>query len=85
MGSVRLSWLAPEDGPSDRFRMRWEENGGPPFEATARRGFGHKVIVDMATYQLAADVTLTPRPDGLTWHLDAPRERVVLERKETRS
>jgi PAS domain S-box-containing protein len=84
-GTVRLSWITPGDDPSDRFRMSWEESGGPPFAATGRRGFGHKVIVDMATYQLAADVNLTPRPDGLTWHLDAPRERVVLERKETKS
>jgi hypothetical protein len=39
----------------------------------------------MARYQLAADVSLTPHSDGLTWCLDAPRERVVLERKEVTS
>lgn len=83
-GEVRLSWIAPEDDVSKRFRMTWEESGGPPFADSGRRGFGRKVIVEMATYQLAAEVDLAPRSDGLMWRLSAPRERVVHGRRDTR-
>jgi two-component sensor histidine kinase len=84
-GTVRLNWTEPEDNPSGNIRISWHECGGPPFAPVGRPGFGHKVIVEMARYQLAADVSLTPHSDGLTWCLDAPRERVVLERKEVTS
>jgi len=74
-GSVRLLWGIGRDR-DDRFEMRWEETGGPAY-IPGRRGFGSKVVLDMAGLQLGADVALEGRPDGLLWKLSAPTDHVV--------
>jgi len=78
-GTIRLSWISPDEDADEHFRMLWEERGGPAYEAPARKGFGHKVIVDMAAFQLGADVVLASAADGLEWRLAAPRHKVLLE------
>jgi two-component sensor histidine kinase/integral membrane sensor domain MASE1 len=76
-GSVRLGWRVSQTSDPAAVRLTWKETGGPPTGAPTRKGFGHKVIVDMVGYQLAADVRLAHEPDGLLWEVEAPATLVL--------
>ena len=70
-GLVNVSWTA--DGV---FRMSWQETGGPAPQQPARRGFGSRVLVEMAKHQLDASVNLDYPAHGVLWHIEAPLERI---------
>lgn len=64
-GHVRLEWRNLED---DGWTMEWQEHGDtvtPP----ARKGFGHRVMVDMVAAALNAAVNLEIPPTGLHWQM----------------
>ena len=82
-GIARLAWIVDAGEAGGRLSMTWAETGGPPYVDTGRRGFGHKVVTHMTTYQLDADVTLEGTADGLIWRLSAPLASVVLSRPGT--
>ena len=82
-GSVHLTWAVPPDDPAQIFKICWEERGGPPYPIDRPRGFGQKVLIEMAAYQLAAHVVLDSQVDGLAWRLTAPRRHVILEQART--
>ena len=44
-GRVRLEWELIGEGASSRFRLHWEEKGGPPAKEPKQSGFG-KVLID---------------------------------------
>lgn len=70
-GIVNVSWAA------DRvFRMSWQETGGPAPQPPVHRGFGSRVLVEMAKHQLDAVVKLEYPAHGVLWHVEAPLERV---------
>ena len=71
-GTVHIKWWT-----GDRFQMSWTEAGGPAVSEPKRRGFGHDVMVEMATHELDATVHLKFPPGGLVWDLSAPMERTV--------
>ncbi len=71
-GTVHIKWWI-----GDRFQMSWTEAGGPPVNEPTRRGFGHDVMVEMATHELDATVQLKFPPSGLVWELSAPIERTI--------
>jgi len=43
-GEVSLTWGVETGGADDLLSIRWQERGGPPVTAPARRGFGSKLI-----------------------------------------
>jgi two-component sensor histidine kinase len=67
-GQVTLTWSA-EGG---RFRLRWEERGGPPVRRPASTGFGSRMIERALAMQLSGVVTLDYQPTGLVCTIDAP-------------
>jgi PAS domain S-box-containing protein len=71
-GRVSVRW----DTTADRFRLSWEETGGPPVTPPARRGFGSAMIEQVLTAQLEADVSIDFRISGLVCRIDAPLGRV---------
>jgi two-component sensor histidine kinase len=77
-GKVRLSWGGPGWASDGRFRMCWEETGGPAFAAGGTKGFGRTLLTELAAYQLDAEVALDGRSDGLVWRLAAPAHTVLL-------
>jgi PAS domain S-box-containing protein len=76
-GTVEATWEVVALGRAQRFRMNWSECGGPPVTEPARRGFGHKVTVQMVEHALDAEVMLEHLPRGIVWHLSAPAETVL--------
>ncbi len=43
-GEIRITWSVDPAGVETEHHLRWEERGGPPVEAPARRGFGTRLI-----------------------------------------
>jgi PAS domain S-box-containing protein len=71
-GSVVVRWSA-DDG---RFRLRWEETGGPPVSAPATRGFGSRLIERGLASELRGEVRIEWRPEGVVCTIDAPLEAI---------
>jgi len=76
-GHVDIAWHVTRDTEDEpRFVMSWTEDGGPPIQVPAHRGFGSQVIKDMVELSLDGDVQLEFAPSGLTWRLDCPVAKV---------
>ena len=74
-GRVDLQWQAA-DG---RFRLRWQEHGGPPVAAPSRRGFGSRLIERSLATQLQGEVRIEFEPAGVVCTIDAPLDAVSEE------
>jgi two-component sensor histidine kinase/PAS domain-containing protein len=72
-GHVQIRWSLA-DG---RFKISWQEVGGPAVSAPAREGFGHKVVTRIVTLALEGKVDLRFEPSGLVWGLDIPDKYVL--------
>lgn len=75
-GSLHVSWRLTEDAQK-RFILLWLERSGRPIETPTRAGFGTKLIRDVPTAALDADVQLTFAEYGVHWSVDAPAKSVV--------
>jgi PAS domain S-box-containing protein len=72
-GRVEIRW----DLDPGRFRIAWQEIGGPPVSPPAREGFGHKVVTRIVTLALEGKVDLRFEPSGLVWKLDIPDKHIL--------
>jgi two-component sensor histidine kinase len=74
-GDVEITWrLIP--GDPRRFQLRWAESGGPPVEASRRRGFGWYLIEQGLAYDLAGEARLIFAREGLVCTIDAPLDEI---------
>jgi PAS domain S-box-containing protein len=78
VGTVKVGWGITAENGLSRFRIYWQERGGPPVEPPAKKGFGYTVMVRMFEQALNAEVAFECRPPGVTWRISAPAD-VVLE------
>jgi len=67
-GSVAVRWSTS----GGRFRLRWEERGGPPVSPPAHRGFGSRMIERGLAAELRGEARVDWRPEGLVCTIDAP-------------
>lgn len=66
-GKVMITWLRlPDDAGLE---ITWREEGGPAVSAPQRSGFGSRLIVQVPSRSLDADVTLDYLPSGIVWTL----------------
>ena len=72
-GYVTIEWACE----GERFRMSWQEAGGPPVSEPTRRGFGVTVLTHMARMSLQGEVRLDHAPGGLIWSLSCPIDRAL--------
>lgn len=72
-GRVSIRWAID----ADRFRLSWEETGGPPVTPPTRRGFGSRMIDQVLTAHLEAEVNADFRASGVVCTIDAPLARVM--------
>jgi PAS domain S-box-containing protein len=72
-GSVSLQWRLPS---RQRLEILWQERGGPPVVAPARRGFGTLMLEKGLAAELNGVVTLEFQPDGLLCRIEAAIEEV---------
>jgi len=67
-GSVTVRWSTG----GGRFRLRWEEKGGPPVSPPTDRGFGSRMIERGLAAELRGEVRIDWRPEGVVCTVDAP-------------
>lgn len=72
-GVILIEWRLLED----RLLVSWLERGGPRVAKPSRRGFGMTVIESLTKMGLSGEVHLDFAPEGLSWRLDCPSERVL--------
>jgi PAS domain S-box-containing protein len=73
-GCVSVNW--GDESGNDRFRLRWNESGGPPVVPPRRRGFGSRLVEQGLAHDLGGEVRLLFGTDGLTCTIDAPLGKV---------
>ncbi len=59
-----------------RLVLDWIETGGPPVPVPSRRGFGARLLEDGLAGELAGDVRLEYRPEGLCCRMELPLDLV---------
>jgi two-component sensor histidine kinase len=71
-GSASIEWSVAGGAADARFRLSWQERGGPPVAEPTRKGFGSRVISEPfgADFDGAARLAFDPR--GVVWTLEAP-------------
>lgn len=74
-GKVALRWCLDHD--ERLLRLRWEESGGPPVAAPARRGFGSRVIEATIRGQLGGAVLCHWERPGLVCDISIPLARLA--------
>lgn len=67
-GSVAVRWTTG----GGRFRLTWEEIGGPPVHPPTRRGFGSRMIERGLAVELQGTAKIDYRPTGVVCAIDAP-------------
>lgn len=80
-GTIEIDWRISSD-PEPEFSIRWEEQDGPAVTEPKHKGFGEKVIKEMAARSLLGEVDLTYNPAGVVWHLTAPASSTSLKQSE---
>ena len=71
-GLVSVRWSATDE----RFRLRWEENGGPTVVAPKRKGFGSRMIEQALALELKGDVRIDYLPSGVVCTIDSPLDAI---------
>lgn len=70
-GAISLTWRIDEIDGDPQFRLRWQEQGGPPVEQPRRRGFGSRLIErSLPSARCLTEIAYLPA--GLLFTLDAP-------------
>lgn len=80
-GRIEVRWELAESEGERRFRMVWQETGGPEVETPSQRGFGHTVVEAMVGRALEGEAHIDWQKDGLVWKLDIPAGAVSREDK----
>lgn len=73
-GEVMVDWSV--DPAAGRFELVWQERGGPPVAQPTRQGFGSRLVGRSLAGELAGDVRLDFRPDGLVCTISAPLDQI---------
>ena len=77
-GRVDIAWsIDPVETEDRRFRISWNESGGPEVREPRRTGFGHKVVERLTARALDGAVALSFAASGLTWSLHIPATFVL--------
>jgi PAS domain S-box-containing protein len=71
-GSVAVRWTTEHD----RFRLRWEESGGPRVAPPAQKGFGSRMIEEGLSHELQGAARIDYLPGGLVCTIDAPLDAI---------
>lgn len=78
-GQVSLDWSATEgsDDAPGRFKLQWQESGGPTVVPPTRTGFGSKMIERSLRSYFRGEASLRYDPAGLVFRIDAPMPAAI--------
>jgi len=81
-GRVTVRWQIVQTREERRLILEWEEKGGPPVQAPTRKGFGSRLIERGLTRELAGEVGLDYRPEGVVCTIRFPLPSVSADSTE---
>ena len=67
-GRISVHWTTDKG----RFRLRWQETGGPAVSVPEHRGFGSRMIERGLATELQGEVHIDWQPQGVVCTIDAP-------------
>ena len=75
-GKIEINWeLSADATGTEMFHLGWREEGGPPVQPPAQRGFGSLAIERLAAQALNGQAELRYLPQGVQWTLTCdPRQ-----------
>ncbi len=76
-GKVDIFWHATPSDAASRFRLTWQETGGPDVVIPTSKGFGHTVFDRMITQALSASIDLQYPQAGVVWSLETALDNVA--------
>ncbi len=77
-GKVNVTWqAAPPETAGGRFKLVWEESGGPEVSAPTKSGFGRRTIRNSLARAVDAKISLEFKKEGLVCTIDAPIEQMT--------
>jgi PAS domain S-box-containing protein len=76
-GRIVIRWEVDDRQIPNKFRLSWQEEGGPPVNPPTHRGFGHKVLSHIAQGLPDTSGGLMFAPEGFAWRFEC-EERLVL-------
>jgi two-component sensor histidine kinase len=82
-GQVRIEWHVEGRDSESRFHLNWCERGGPAVAASARVGFGSRLIQGALSGEMHGNVRMAFDPDGLDCRFESPLESVTVERVDS--
>lgn len=71
-GKVMIAWEVTESEGARKFRICWQEIGGPPVTPPSRRGFGTRLIEQGLHRDLEGSVKMQFAPEGAICVIEAP-------------
>ena len=71
-GCVSVHWVIT----GGRFRLHWEESGGPPVVPPDSKGFGSRMIEQGLASELQGEAHIDYRPAGVVCTIDAPLDAI---------
>jgi two-component sensor histidine kinase len=72
VGRLDVGWSVDRQPGEPRLHLKWQESGGPPVQAPARRGFGTRLIERSLAQELNGKVRILFEPMGVVCIVDAP-------------
>jgi PAS domain S-box-containing protein len=75
-GRVDVTWTISRDLPAS-FKIIWQERGGPAPKSKSKSGFGKLVLERLMPAAVEGMAEIVVEPDGITWTLSAPLNRVL--------
>jgi two-component sensor histidine kinase len=71
-GRVRISWQVKDRAEGRQVRLRWREENGPEVTPPDRRGFGTRLLTNLAGYELDGQAELKHAVGGLEYRIAFP-------------
>jgi len=68
-GRVSFQWRCEPASEGAKLTLLWQESGGPPVQAPARRGFGSRLIERGLKHDLGGESALFFEPGGVRCHI----------------
>ena len=64
-GSVSFQWTATPTDRGEQVVFLWKEDGGPAPQPPEKEGYGHRMIRSVAAREMAGEVRIDYRPEGV--------------------
>lgn len=77
-GQIHVDWSVEGAGEDARFKLLWQERGGPPVVPPIRQGFGSILLEKVVAQDFRAQPTIRFAPEGLSYAIDAPLPMMIV-------